>query len=112
MTGSEIYRLIQQTASWADEIGKMAARAESKENEGQPIEIKFSGAALRSLESVLIAAEDVISKTEFTIAKMDEWEKGCVDPLTTEEWQEWSDRVRAAMKKDKEGENVKGCTDQ
>lgn len=100
MTGQEIYRLIQQTASWADEIGKMATRAESKENEGKPIEIKMSGAALKSLESVLIAAEDLITKTEFTIAKVDEWEKGCVDPLTPEEWQEWTNRVRAAIKEE------------
>lgn len=106
MTGQEIYRLIQQTASWADEIGKMAAQAESKENEGKQIEIKMSGSALKSLESVLILAEDLIKKTEFTIAKMDEWEKGCVDPLTPEEWQEWSDMVRTAISREKEAETT------
>lgn len=103
MTGEEICRLIQQTARWADKIGEIAARAETKENEGKPIEIKMSGAALRSLESVLIAAEDLIKKTEFTIAKMDEWGKGCLDPLTPEEWQEWTDMVRAEIKKEQEG---------
>ena len=105
MTGQEIYRLIQQTASWADKIGEIATQAESKENEGKLIEIKMSGAALRSLENVLILAEDLIKKAEFTIAKTDEWEKGCVDPLTTEEWQEWSDRVRAVIKKEQEAQH-------
>ena len=106
MTGQEIYRLIQQTASWADQIGVMVARAESAENKGKKIEITMGEAELKSLESVLIAAEDLITKTEFTIAKMDEWEKGCVDPLTPEEWQEWSDRVRAAISREKEAETT------
>lgn len=103
MTGSEIYRLIQQTASWADQIGVMVARAESKENKGKKIEITMSEAELKSLESVLIEAQCLIQATEFTIAKMDEWERGCVAPLTPAEWQEWSDMVRKAIRQEKEG---------
>lgn len=102
MTGHEIYRLIQQTASWADQIGVMVARAESKENIGKKIEITMSEAELKSLERVLIEAENLLQKVEFNIGPADDWQRNRIaDPLTPHEWEEWLYYVRRKKKEGK-----------
>ena len=67
MKGREIYNLIQQTAGWADKIGDVICKMEEQGKKEEHVSIKLGYYDLKSLEEVLIMAEDIIKDTDFSL---------------------------------------------
>ena len=67
MKGREIFRLIQSTASWADRIGGVICQMEEQGKKEEHVSIELVYYDLKSLEEVLIMAEDIIRDTDFSL---------------------------------------------
>ena len=67
MKGREIFSLIQQTAGWADKIGEVICRMEEQDKKEDRVSIELGYYELKSLEEVLIMAEDIIKDTDFSL---------------------------------------------